>query len=69
MNEAAELARLDAIVEAELAISRAQGAAISKEAEDVFRLGFVSGLHYVFRNAAAKEGKQGAGDHPGDFQP
>jgi hypothetical protein len=69
MNEAAELAKLDAIVEAELAISRAQGAAIPKESEDVFRLGFVSGLHYVVRNVAEKEGKQGAGDHPGDFQP
>lgn len=51
MNEAAELARLDAIVESELAISRAQGADIPREAEDVFRLGFVSGLHYIFRNA------------------
>lgn len=50
-TEAAELARLESLIESELAMARARGAEIPKEAEDVFHLGFVAAVQYVFRNA------------------
>ena len=56
MNEAAELARLHALIEAELAIARAEGFRINNP--DDFRLGFNSALRFVVRNAAENSEKE-----------
>jgi len=58
MSETEELARLDALIEAELAIARAEGAYIPEEWADLFRLGYDSALRHVLRTAAENSEKE-----------
>lgn len=52
MSDIAELARLDVIIEWELALAKLQGADFETEREeDAFRLGFDAALAYILRNA------------------
>ena len=58
MNETAELARLTVLIEAELAIARAEGAYIPEEWADLFRLDYNSALCYVMKRAAENSEKE-----------
>ena len=58
MTETEELARLNDLIEAELAIARAEGAYIPEEWADLFRLGYNSALRYVMRTVAANSEKE-----------
>ena len=58
MSETEELARLNALIESELAIARAEGAYIPEEWANLFRLGYNSALRYVVKTAAENSEKE-----------